>query len=101
MVDTSVRHDPSSPPESVKSPPPRTVRPKPPQGPSPGPYRISPVSWIVFFLLMAWNVWSLFPKPTSEVALPYSAFVVQVTAANVSQVRIVGEQISGAFVHAI
>jgi cell division protease FtsH len=85
----------------VKPPPPRSVRPKPPQGPAPGQYRVSPLSWIVFVLLMAWNLWSLFPRPTSEVALPYSAFVAQVTAGNVSQVRIVGEQISGAFVHAI
>jgi hypothetical protein len=52
-------------------------------------------------LLMAWNLWSFFPKPTSDVALPYSVFIAQVTAGNVSQVRIVGEQISGAFVHAV
>ncbi len=101
MVDTSVSNDPPLPPESVKSLPPRTVRPKPPQGPSPGPYRVSPLSWIVFFLLMAWNLWSLFPRQTSEVTLPYSAFVAQVTAGNVPQVRIVGEQIGGTFVHAI
>ncbi len=101
MVDTSVSNDPPLPPESVKSLPPRTVRPKPPQAPSPGPYRVSPLSWIVFFLLMAWNLWSLFPRQTSEVTLPYSAFVAQVTAGNVPQVRIVGEQIGGTFVHAI
>ena len=88
-------------PADVKSPPPRTVRPKPPQGPSPGQYQVSPLSWIVLLLLMAWNLWSFFPMATSEVALPYSAFVAQVSAGNVSQVRIVGEQISGAFVHAV
>jgi cell division protease FtsH len=50
---------------------------------------------------MAWNLWSFLPKPTSEAALPYSAFVAQVTAGNVTQTRIVGDQISGKFVHAI
>ncbi len=85
-------------PGNRKSPPPRPVR---PQGPSPGQNRLSPLSWVVFLLLMLWNIWSFFPKPTSEVDLPYSAFVVQVTDGNVSQARIVGERISGTFVHAI
>ena len=84
-----------------KSLPPGAGRPQPPQGTSPGRYGLSPLSWIVFFLLMVWNVWSFLPKPTSEVALPYSAFVTQVTAANVTETRIVGDQISGIFVHAI
>jgi cell division protease FtsH len=101
MVDTSVSKDPPLPPESVKSLPPRTVRPKLPQEPSTGQNRVSPFSWAVFFLLMAWNLWSLFPRATSEVALPYSVFVVQVTAGNVSQVRIVGDQLSGTLVHAV
>src|SRR5260221_10026491 len=101
MVDTSVSNNPPPPPESVKSLPPRTVRPKLPQGPSPGPNRVSPLSWIFFLLLMVWNLWSLFPRETSEVTLPYSAFVAQVRAGNVPQVRIVGEQIGGTFVHAI
>jgi cell division protease FtsH len=50
---------------------------------------------------MAWNLWWFLPKPTSEAALPYSAFVAQVAAGNVTQARIVGDQISGMFVHAI
>jgi cell division protease FtsH len=101
MMDTSVSNDPPPPPEGVKSLPPRTVRPKLPQEPSTGQSRVSPLSWVVFFLLMAWNLWSLFPRATSDVALPYSAFVVQVTAGNVSHVRIVGEQITGTFAHAV
>jgi cell division protease FtsH len=85
----------------VKSPPPRATRPKPPQGTPLEPQRVSPLWWIVFLLLMAWNVWSFLPKPTSEAALPYSAFVAQVAAGNVTQTRIVGDQISGMFSHAI
>jgi cell division protease FtsH len=90
-----------SPPTNVKPPPPRTTRPKPPPGSPLGQQRVSRFWWIVFFLLMAWNLWSFLPKPTSEAALPYSAFVAQVTAGNVTQTRIVGDQISGMFVHAI
>jgi len=90
-----------SPPTNVKSPPPRTTRPKPPQGPPLGQQRVTPLWWIVFFLLMAWNLWSFLPKPTSQAALPYSAFVAQVNAGNVTQTRIVGDQISGTFVHAV
>jgi cell division protease FtsH len=50
---------------------------------------------------MAWNLWSFLPKPTPEVSLPYTAFVAQVNDGNVSNVRIVGEAISGRFVHPI
>jgi len=88
-------------PTNVKSPPPRATRPKPPPGSPLGQQRLSPVWWVVFFLLMAWNLWSFLPKPTSAAALPYSAFVAQVTAGNVTQTRIVGDQISGVFGHAI
>jgi cell division protease FtsH len=90
-----------SPPTNVKSPPPRATRPKPPQGSPLGQQRLSPLWWLVFLLLMAWNLWSFLPKATSEAALPYSAFVAQVTAGNVAHTRIVGDQISGTFVHAI
>ena len=42
-----------------------------------------------------------FPRQTAEVSLPYSEFVAQVTAGNVTQVRIVGEAISGSLAHAM
>src|SRR5271167_2222905 len=82
-------------------PPPRTLRPKAPLEPGPGPTRLTPLSWIVFVLLMAWNLWSFLPRPTSEVSVPYTAFVAQVSADNVSKARIVGEAISGTFTHPI
>src|SRR5581483_12482954 len=99
VVDTLVGTNQS--PTNVKSPPPRATRPKPPPGSPLGQQRLSPVWWVVFFLLMAWNLWSFLPKPTSAAALPYSAFVAQVTAGNVTRTRIVGDQISGMFGHAI
>jgi cell division protease FtsH len=50
---------------------------------------------------MAWNIWSFVPKQTLEAPLPYSAFKEQVANGNVSQVRIVGDEVTGTFVHAI
>jgi hypothetical protein len=52
-------------------------------------------------LLMAWNLWWFFPRPTAEVPLPYSEFVTQVAADNVTQVRIAGETISGSLARAM
>jgi hypothetical protein len=50
---------------------------------------------------MAWNIWSFRPGPASQVAMPYSAFVSQVTSDNVASARIDGDHISGAFVHPV
>jgi cell division protease FtsH len=48
-----------------------------------------------------WNFWVLLPKRSTEVALPYSAFLAQVKTANVSQIHIVGDAITGNLTHAI
>ena len=101
MVDKARPRDPPSLAGAPKSPPPSTLRPKPPQKPAPGLYRLSPFSWIIFLILMIWNVWSFLPKQTVQLALPYSAFVGQVAGGNVSQVRIVGDDITGTLVQAI
>jgi cell division protease FtsH len=53
------------------------------------------LSWVFLLLLLIWNVWSLRPRPASEVALPYSRFVAQVAAGNVSRAKLVGETITG------
>ena len=50
---------------------------------------------------MIWNVWSFLPKQTLQLALPYSSFVGQVAGGNVSQVRIVRDDITGTLVQAI
>ncbi len=92
---------PSPPDTGERKPPPRPLPPSPPPGPAAAPPRIGPFYWVLFLLLMAWNLWSFLPKQAPAVALPYSAFVAQVTAGNVSHVRLVGEAVSGTFVHAI
>jgi cell division protease FtsH len=99
MVEQALTHDPPSRVGDPKSPPPRSLRPKPP--PAPGQFRLSPLWWIIFLILMVWNIWSFLPKQTSQAALPYSAFREQVADGNVSQVRIVGDEITGTFVQAI
>jgi len=81
--------------------PPAAPGPNAPQGAAPGPYGVSPFSWLMLALLMAWNLWWFLPRQTAEVSLPYSEFVAQVAAGNVTQVRIVGEAISGVFAHAM
>jgi cell division protease FtsH len=81
--------------------PPAAPEPNAPQEAAPGSERVSPFSWLLLALLMAWNLWWFFPRSTAEVALPYSEFVAQVAAENVTQVRIVGEAISGSLAHAM
>jgi len=56
---------------------------------------------MIFGILMVWNVWSFLPKQSSQASLPYSAFKEQVAGGNVSQVRLVGDEVSGTFVRPI
>ncbi len=84
-----------------KAPTPAERGPGVPQGAAPGPYGISPLSWFMLALLMAWNIWLFFPRQAEEVSFPYSEFVAQVAADNVTKVRIVGEAISGGLAHAV
>jgi cell division protease FtsH len=90
---------PDAPRPDERKPPPRTGRPRPLGPPAPAGFGL--FSWIILFLLLVWNLWALRPKPTAEVALPYTAFVAQVNDGNVSNARIVGEAINGTFVHPI
>jgi cell division protease FtsH len=67
------------------------------------PRRISWISWLLLLVaLAAWNIW-LFQRPASTPAasIPYSAFLEQVRAGNVTDVRISGGDISGTFAQAI
>ena len=82
-------------------PPPRAPRSGPPQPPPPGSNRLSPLSWLVLLALLAWNLWVFLPRPGTAIEVPYSAFVAQVSAGNVAQVRIAGDAIRGTFVHPI
>jgi cell division protease FtsH len=54
--------------------------------------------WLILLGLLVWNAVSFYPTPRPEVGIPYTTFLAQVRADNVAQVRIVGAQISGAFV---
>src|SRR5271166_4639437 len=90
----------TSTPETNSVPPPTRGADAPPGAP-PGPNRVSPFSWWMLALLMAWNLWLFFPRHIEEVSLPYSDFITQVAAHNVTKVRIVGEAISGSFARAV
>jgi cell division protease FtsH len=53
--------------------------------------------WVVLLALFVWNA-ALFLQPSKpEATIPYSTFLEQVRAGNVSEVLIVGPQISGTF----
>ncbi|MFZ0945026.1 MAG: ATP-dependent zinc metalloprotease FtsH [Syntrophobacteraceae bacterium] len=57
--------------------------------------------WVVLLALFIWNA-VLFLQPSKpETLIPYSTFLEQVSAGNVSEVVIVGPQISGTFVKPI
>jgi cell division protease FtsH len=102
MSDPATRESrPEGPPAGGRVPPPRTPRPRPPQPPPPGANRLTPFSWLILLLLLAWNLWVFLPRPVAEVEIPYSTFVAQVSAGNVAKVRIAGDAISGVFVHPI
>lgn len=55
------------------------------------------LQWVIFLALAVWALSSLWPQQTTSVALPYSAFVEQVQAGNVSAVTIAGSDITGQF----
>jgi len=68
---------------------------------SPGPGGFGRFYWVFLAVLMAWNIWSFFPRANPAVPLPYSEFIAQVTDSNVTNVRIVGEAITGEFKNAL
>jgi len=67
------------------------------QDPVPKKPRISPIWWIALLVLIVWNIWALLPVTQREISIPYSEFLAQVAAGNVSSVQIVGAQITGTF----
>ncbi len=69
-----------------------------PQAPRP---RISPLWWIVLVGLTIWNVVTYFKGAPAQAQIPYSTFVDQVQAGNISTVTITGNQITGQFVKPI
>jgi cell division protease FtsH len=65
---------------------------KPPA--SPGRPSIG-LMWLILLGLLLWNLMTFLPRTRPEVALPYTAFVGQVKAGNVSEVEIRGPKITG------
>jgi hypothetical protein len=53
--------------------------------------------WLVLLALFIWNAAFFLPRSKPEALIPYSAFLEQFSAGNVSEVLIAGPQISGAF----
>ncbi len=53
--------------------------------------------WVVLLALLIWNAQFLWSPSKPEVLIPYSAFIEQIRAGNVSEVLIAGPQITGTF----
>ncbi len=54
--------------------------------------------WTLSLLLLIWYVLGLWPRSSQKAAIPYSVFLAQLTADNISRVHIAGDSIDGAFV---
>ena len=67
-----------------------------PQSPSPN-NRLSLFWWVVLVVLMIWNIVTYFKSAPPQVEIPYSTFIDQVQAGNVSAVTITGNVIAGNF----
>lgn len=65
--------------------------------------RIRWISWVLLLVtIVAWNIWlAQRSASTLAVSIPYSAFLEQVRAGNVTDVRISGGDITGTFAQAI
>jgi cell division protease FtsH len=53
--------------------------------------------WLLLTALLIWNVVTLWPHETHRVDIPYSTFLDQIRASNVTKVHIIGDGITGAF----
>jgi cell division protease FtsH len=59
------------------------------------------VWWVTLLALIVWNVWLFRPQSQPEASIPYSIFLEQVRAGNVSSVSISGDAITGKLASAI
>lgn len=68
--------------------------------PRPGerPLKPFPYWWLFLALLLLWTVLSWWPQPHPRANIPYSTFVAQVRANNISSVHVTGSTITGTFV---
>lgn len=68
-----------------------------PQQPQASRPHLSPFWWIVLVILLIWNGLSLLGGGTSKASIPYTTFIQQVKAGNITSVQIQGNQITGSF----
>lgn len=76
--------------------------PQPPQDTPQGsaPFRRGNlIWWLVFIVLLVWNLMAFWPAGQAEVDVPYTTFLAQVRAGNVAEVRIQGDEITGSFLN--
>lgn len=59
------------------------------------------LQWIILLVLLFWIFSILWPKQSDSAALPYSTFLDQVRAGNVTQITITGNEIQGDFAQPI
>ncbi|MGE5345860.1 MAG: ATP-dependent metallopeptidase FtsH/Yme1/Tma family protein, partial [Acidithiobacillales bacterium] len=71
--------------------------PLPDKNPESGPGLSKGVLWLILLALLIWNLLTFLPRTRPEVNIPYTAFLAQVRAGNVKDVRIRGAAISGTF----
>jgi cell division protease FtsH len=57
--------------------------------------------WVTLLALIVWNLWLFLPQSQSAADIPYSTFVEQVRAGNVTSVHISGDEITGQFAAAV
>ena len=57
--------------------------------------------WFLIAVVSAWVIISVWPKGQSSADLPYSVFINQVQAGNVTKVRLAGTEITGNFVQPV
>jgi cell division protease FtsH len=57
--------------------------------------------WLALLALVAWNIWLFRPQSQPEANVPYSTFLEQIRAGNVTSVHISGDEITGKFAAAI
>ena len=61
---------------------------------------ISPFWWVLMLGLLIWNIIAYFPRSAPEVQIPYTTFINQVNAGNITDIQISGDQITGDFASA-
>jgi cell division protease FtsH len=72
------------------------------QGEKPGPPQMKQSSarvfwWLVMIALLIWNIMTFWPYGKTKVSIPYTTFLAQVGAGNVTKVHISGSDITGTF----